>query len=297
MAQPAVLVIAYNRPHYLKMVLDSIAEFGGSRVTYICLDGARTVHDESAVTQCRELCEDFARDRRARLLFQDTNLGVKHGPISALNWFFGNESAGLILEDDCQPCAHFFPYCDILLEKYRDDRHVGIISGFRNAPDKAGSRLTYSLARSIGIWGWATWRDRWEDYDPNMSTWPALKRSRRPSWRASSTPGSGIFWRDMLDAAFRGQIPTWDYQLVYSLWRKQRLACIPSHSLIYNLDSKDRFMRRVLEREITESPNQVMTVTGPVKDNYDSFVDRNVHRAGTYPFRKIWSSLMSRMGT
>ena len=36
---------------------------------------------------------------------------------NAINWFFENVDAGIILEDDCIPHEEFIPFCSDLLEK------------------------------------------------------------------------------------------------------------------------------------------------------------------------------------
>jgi len=41
-------------------------------------------------------------------LFHEENLGCKLAVSSAINWFFEQEKAGIILEDECLPDQTFF---------------------------------------------------------------------------------------------------------------------------------------------------------------------------------------------
>ncbi len=38
---------------------------------------------------------------------------------AAIDWFFENEEAGIILEDDCHPSQDFFRFQDEMLDRYR----------------------------------------------------------------------------------------------------------------------------------------------------------------------------------
>ena len=54
-------------------------------------------------------------------------LGVEEQCLKAINWFFDNESEGIILEDDCIPNEEFIPYCSKLLKKYKKTIKFGIL--------------------------------------------------------------------------------------------------------------------------------------------------------------------------
>ena len=55
----------------------------------------------------------------------------------------------------------------------------------------------------VGIWGWATWRRAWQQYDERLSSWPQLKADRflnniLPDKRAV------VFWTRVFDAMHQG---------------------------------------------------------------------------------------------
>ena len=78
-------------------------------------------------------------------------------------------SEGVILEDDVLPDASFFPYCSELLERYREDGRVGMVSG--STPGKRPPRdgASYRFSRYAHVWGWASWRRAWRCYDAAMA--------------------------------------------------------------------------------------------------------------------------------
>ena len=73
--------------------------------------------------------EEVDWDCCVHTLFREQNLGCKLAVSEAINWFFEHVEAGVILEDDCLPHPMFFPFCAELLERYRDDERVMVISG------------------------------------------------------------------------------------------------------------------------------------------------------------------------
>ena len=226
-----VLLVAYNRPELAMRVLAAIATYGPLRL-YVAVDGPRASEDRSAVLQVCEAVRSFVGAEEVRTHFRDVNLGPKDGPVDAISWFFEHEEAGIILEDDCLPDSSFFHYCESLLAAHADNPRVMCISGFRPAPDDRTLVASYSFARSIGIWGWASWRRAWTFYDPLMAEWPS-ERNRAPSrWRASDAFGAHMYWTEILDAAYRGQIPTWDYQWVYACWSVNGVTCVPQVNLV-----------------------------------------------------------------
>lgn len=291
MIEAPVLVIGWSRPDFLSQVLRAIVRYGGSRSIYVSIDGPRNESDVHLIRSCVRVVKDLAESKHITLFVSKENLGPKYGPVSAINWFFEQENAGIILEDDCLPSRAFFTYCDVLLQRHALDDRVGCISGFRSAPDQDNSQFSYSLVRSIGIWGWATWYDRWKAYDLTMHDWPEQHKVVRQRWRASTVMGARHYWKEILNAAYLGLIPTWDYQWVYACWKNEMTACVPSHSLIENLDTEEyriwgsrHFDESSIFKELewrSLLPSQDRT--------YDQWVDKKIHRVRSYPVRRLVS--------
>lgn len=59
-----------------------------------------------------------------------------------------------------------------------------------NLADTAELSSSYYYATNPHIWGWASWRSVWEDYDVNMNALPKLKKDQ--AFRESLTKKIGI---------------------------------------------------------------------------------------------------------
>jgi hypothetical protein len=168
-------------------------------------------------------------------LFRDENLGCKHGVSSGIDWFFKNEIEGVVLEDDVLPLATFFDFCDELLERYRDDKRVGMITGCNLVSTGSIGESSYRFSRYNHIWGWASWRRAWQAYDVHMTAWPSWRDSRGLSGMPGSNRAFESYWRDIFDTTYQKKIDTWDYQWTFACWRTGALTAMPSVNQMRNI--------------------------------------------------------------
>ena len=227
---PAVLLVAFNRPDTTARVFAAIRAARPARFFFAC-DGART--DKPGEAERVALVRAFAAQVdwpcELRTRFVDENLGCGRGVSSAIEWFLGEAGEGIILEDDCLPTPAFFSYAAAMLERYRHDERVGLISGTNMAPE-VSLPADHGFSRIITCWGWATWRRTWEAYRLR----PVMVRSDEP-W-VSHFGGRGF---RVIEQSFRrvgsGDVHTWDYQLLVQMLRAGQLTVIPRRNLILNI--------------------------------------------------------------
>lgn len=231
----AVLLIAFNRPDKTRQVFAAI-RVAQPRRLYVAADGPRAGRDGEGA-RCREVrAIASAVDWPCQLttLFRDVNLGCKRAVSSGINWFFEHEEAGIILEDDVLPQPGFFEYCDELLDRYATDQRVAAISGCNFLGNRYRIPESYFFSRYCHIWGWATWRRSWREYDVGMAQWPAWDAAGNLE-RIFPDPLAASYWRNAFSAVHRGEIDTWDYQWQFSCWRRRALAAVPARNQTTNL--------------------------------------------------------------
>ena len=231
----AVLFLIFNRPDTTARVFEAIRNARPERL-YVAADGPREGRQGEA-EQCRAtrgIATAVDWECELHILFRDRNLGCKEAVSSAITWFFEQEEEGIILEDDCLPHPDFFPFCEKLLEKYRDDERVMMIGGTNYLLDKLNIPESYCFSRYFAIWGWATWRRAWAKYDITMEAWP-----RRKAEGALHSYYRQRFMRRHVSSAFDGayshRINTWDTQWFYSCLFNNGLSIIPRVNMISNI--------------------------------------------------------------
>lgn len=232
-----VLFIVFNRPKQTAKVFAAIREAKPHKI-YIAADGPR-VHATNDAINCqkvRSLLSQIDWPCEVNRMYSERNQGCKIAVSSAIDWFFDNEEEGIILEDDCLPRQDFFQYCDNLLARYRDDERIGLISGMGLMDLEAEKLLwqkeDYIYSRYPSIWGWATWKRVWKDYDVRMTTWP---ENRIRIGEFQSNQKIRKINDRLLTKVYKNEIDTWDYQVSYLLWSTGRLSIIPKVNLISNI--------------------------------------------------------------
>lgn len=233
----AVLLLVFNRPDATARVFDAVRAVCPPRL-YIAADGPRPGRPEDVADCARVRGIALATDWPCEVhtLLREENLGCRRAVEEALDWFFTAEDAGIVLEDDCLPGPAFFPFCDLLLARYRDDARVFSISGSNFQIERHA--YSYYFSKHFHCWGWASWRRAWQHYrahaDPDAD---ALLHGL-----ARLADGSRWFvpyWLQVARLVKLRRVDSWAYRV--SLWCFSReagevaLHVIPDCNLVMNI--------------------------------------------------------------
>lgn len=231
----AVLFIVFNRPDATRRVFEAIAAVQPKRL-YLAADGARTGKPDDAelCTQVRAITEQITWACEVNTLFRSTNLGCKEAVSSAIGWFFEHEEEGIILEDDCLPSASFFSFCDELLERYRHDSRISMVSGSNLQQGKVWGQCSYYFSTMTLIWGWASWRRVWNSYDKELLLYSEPEVVRQLS---KVLPNKYLHqsWVQLFRDLKAGKIDTWDLQFAFINYFNSRISIVPNQNLITNI--------------------------------------------------------------
>jgi hypothetical protein len=232
----AVLFLIFNRIYTTRQVLDAIRQAAPPRL-YIASDGPRKNiegEDERVKAVREHVVSSIDWDCEVKSLFRDENLGCKKAITSAIDYFFENEEAGIILEDDCIPNKSFFYFCEEMLIRYKDDERVMHIGGcnFQNGIKRGNG--SYYFSKATHVWGWATWHRAWKYYDPHMSTFPEFVKQNRIA-NTFCNPKMRKYMLRELQFVFDNKIEAWDTEWTYSVWSQNGLAILPNVNLITNI--------------------------------------------------------------
>lgn len=229
-----VLFNIFNRPDLTGLSFEGIRQAKPPRL-YIAADGPRPDREgeDALCRQARAITREVDWPCGVKTLFRKRNLGCKMACSSAISWFFQQEPEGIILEDDCVAHPDFFPYCAELLERYRDDPQVMLVSGSNFEFGKRRGEASYFFSVFPHIWGWASWASAWKHYDVNMADSERFIHTRMPdilNHEGAYKVMARKFW-----LITNGYDDAWDYQLVYTVWKNSGLCVIPNVNMIRNI--------------------------------------------------------------
>ncbi len=237
MKQP-ILFILFNRLGTAQKVFAEIKKYQPA-VLYISADGYRA--DKKGEEEVCRFVREWVLNNidwkcEVKTLFHEKNLGCGKAPSTAISWFFEQEEQGIILEDDCMPHQDFFLFCEQMLDYYKDNSHISIISGCNFDTSKIYSTSdSYFYSVFPYTWGWATWKRNWENYDYSISEWKNIKQKKMLA-HLFKEKKYVLAWEKLFDT-FSREVPDdiWDYQFFFQCFKRKQLAVVPSVNLVTNI--------------------------------------------------------------
>jgi hypothetical protein len=231
-----VALILFNRPDTTGRVFAEIARARPKKL-FVIADGPRADHpaDAEKCAASRAVVNQVDWPCEVLTNYSETNLGCKMRPATGISWLFRHVEEAIIFEDDCLPDQTFFRYCAELLERYRDDERVMMISGDNFQGGRRRTEYSYYFSRYVHTWGWATWRRAWQHFDVELKLWPVL---RETDWLVDILgDGEAVeYWRAIFDSVMDGRISkAWDYQWLFACWAQGGLAVTPEVNLVSNI--------------------------------------------------------------
>jgi len=230
-----ILLLVFNRPETTAVVLKKLSEIRPKDL-FVVSDGPRKNNSADV-----ELCERVKGmidlvdwPCTVHKNYSETNLGCRNRVSSGISWFFDNVEQGIILEDDCVPDISFFPYCEELLLKFKDDDRIGHIGGTNPISELCDGKYNIYYSKHNNIWGWASWRRAWKDYDVDMRHWPEIRETEMFA-QLFSRKQDKLQWYRAFDQVYRKELDTWDYQWTFACWLSGRLSVLPRRNLVSNI--------------------------------------------------------------
>ncbi|MCE7979650.1 MAG: glycosyltransferase family 2 protein [Caldilinea sp. CFX5] len=233
-------MLVFNRPDLTRRVFERVREAQPNKL-FIAADGPRQDRpgEYQLCKEVRAIVQEVDWECDVYTLFRAENLGLKEAVSSAITWFFDQIEEGIILEDDCLPDPTFFPFCAELLNRYRNDERIMVISGNNFQNGHLSSHISYYFSVYNHIWGWATWRRAWQHYDGDLTQWPQLcKTEWLIQWLGDRQGGQ--YWQQIFDKVYKRQINSWDYPWTYSCWVQHGLTILPNANLVSNIGFDER---------------------------------------------------------
>jgi hypothetical protein len=235
-----ILFTIFNRPKETSRVFEEIRRVAPKKL-FIAADGPRMGHASDFINceLTRKACSPIDWDCEVFTKFSEINLGCKISISQAISWFFENVEAGIILEDDCLPSPSFFSFSREMLVKYQNEPRVMQISGNNYLGDKYLFKEDYYFTALNDIWGWATWRRAWNEFDINMVGYEnfKLKNGVRKYLQDKSMSN----WLTLyLDDAMNPDASVWSSQWVYAIAKNNALTIAPAKNLVENIGFDDQ---------------------------------------------------------
>lgn len=231
---PPILVLAYNRPELFELSLTKMVKLGITKC-FVSIDGPKLGDpmDEILVRKVRDVIVKFENKIEITYRMNPSNLGCNLGVSCGIDWFFEHVDHGIILEDDLDFDSDFILFLEDGLERYRNDRRIGSINGYREDSDLNDSIPRSQLLTSYpSSWGWATWKNRWVKFEQEISINFQLRLIFK--LLLDGRVSECLHWLRNIKRLKSGNLDSWAYRWLLSNLKNGWLSVVPHENLISN---------------------------------------------------------------
>jgi hypothetical protein len=230
-----VAFLIFNRPDTTARVFEAIRQAKPPKLLVVA-DGPRPDRPDD-VEKCkaaRAIIDKVDWDCAVLKNYSEVNLGCGKRPATGITWVFEQVEEAIIFEDDCLPHPTFFRFCEELLNYYRHDERIMVISGNNFQFGRSRTNYSYYFSRYNHIWGWASWRRAWKYFDYDLKLWPKIKNE---NWLTSILEDKTAvkYWTKNFQRTYEGEPTVWDYRWTFACWIQNGLTILPNVNLVSNI--------------------------------------------------------------
>ena len=234
--QVPIYLQIFNRPDLTRKVFAEIQKIKPFKL-FITADGPRKniINDKNKCVEARSILKKIDWECEVFTNFSDDNNGVFKSMTEGISWMFKHVDRAIILEDDCISHFSFFRYCQDLLNYYKDDKRIALISGSNFQPLENTTKYSYYFSRYSHIWGWATWKRSWDKIDFDMEYWPKYKKMKGLD-SVFYRKHEREYWYKYYQDVFEGKVEkNWDLIFQLSSFMNNTMAVLPNRNLVSNI--------------------------------------------------------------
>lgn len=232
-----IAVFTYKRLEKTINALESLQMCNGVQESdlFIFSDGWKNEEEKKKVLQVREYIHSLVSKsvfRTVCIVEQEKNIGLANSIITGVSKVLQQYDSIIVVEDDLVVAPNFLEFMNNGLVFFEGDKTVGAITGY-SQPIKELESYPYDIYKSYSgsSWGWATWKDVWENVDWEVKDYDEFKKNK-----AARRNFCKIHKRidKMLDKQMNGLIDSWSVRFDYFLWKNSLYTIYPRHTLVRN---------------------------------------------------------------
>lgn len=228
MATPAPIVLfVYNRPLHTERILESLKQnfMADESLLYIMADGAKkdaSHEDKQSIAEVRAIIKRELWCKEVIIDEKETNQGLANSVIATVTALLEKHGKLIILEDDLVLSKYALHYFNTSLTRFETDKRINCIHGY-SFPAKY--KADYFFMKGADCWGWATWKDRWEEFNADGATLVKEIEAKNLRHEFDFFGTYGFF--HMLKEQVQGKNDSWAIRWYASSFLKNKLTLYP----------------------------------------------------------------------
>lgn len=232
-----IILFVYNRLEHTEKTVEALLknEFASDSVLYIFADGIKpnaSPEQERKIRAVRDYIHSICGFKKVVIEESKYNRGLANSVIYGVSKIINEFGRVIVVEDDIVTHPFFLRFMNDCLNTYSLRKDVFMIGGFSvNIRFPWWYRKDiYATYRSCS-WGWATWKDRWNQADWSVADFRSF--SCNPQKIAQFNRGGDDMF-PMLKAQMDGKIDSWAIRWDYCMTSHNAICIRPVKSLCVN---------------------------------------------------------------
>lgn len=230
-----IAIFCYDRPIELKRLITTLkANVNSDKAeVYFFCDGAKDATKEENVLAVRKYVSNITGFKSVKYYFSEVNKGLAPSIIEGVTKMFRIYNKVIVLEDDLILSPNFISWMNQTLSLYENHKDVFSISGFCPSVIKFSKRYQYDgfFTHKAHSWGWATWKDRWEQVDWEVKDWEefSTNKKKQKEFNTIGSEMSGLLFDQM-----NGKKSSWWVRFCYTQFKLGKYTLYPIYSKVIN---------------------------------------------------------------
>lgn len=250
MEKICILIIAYNRPDKLFKTISQVIELVSDDLPLVVeIDGPKNKKDNNLINRNEEICKKFIHIDHFSYHRKKINVGLRQNVISSIERVFEKYEMIIVLEDDIIVSQAGILWAKLALNRYKNDKKIFHINLW--TPPKTSSDSDF-FTRYMNCWGWATWKDRWVNFDLEYEIYNKLSKKISDEFNLNGFSSN----LEQIELNKIGEIKTWAVFWAKHIFRKKGLCLNPRYSYVKNIGfdrsaSHTRYNKDMLSQNIS----------------------------------------------
>ena len=237
-----IVLFTYNRPWHTRQVLETLAKNNEAKdsILYVFCDGAKadtTTDNLVKIEEVRGLINLENRFKEIIIKVQEKNKGLANSIIDGVTEVLNIHGRVIVLEDDLILSPFFLSYMNDSLERYKNNSSVGQI-GACNFFACGKNYPNYFFVPLPDCLGWATWKDRWDFFNPNVNELKIQLENSADKRNIFNAYGTYDFM-GMLHQQKQGKVDSWAIRWQAVCVLNGWLILYPNPSMTNHIESEE----------------------------------------------------------
>ena len=273
-----IAFFAFNRPYHTLQTLKSLTYNSEVNQTdlYAFIDGPRKSSEIQLIDNVEKIIRSFeSKFKSLTINRSEINLSGAINQKRGITKVLSENESVISIEDDIYVSNHFLAYMNSALELYKNSKEVWHINGF-NYPVRIEGQFECFFMRSMQCWGWATWKDRWENFihEPLSCDPYYLKATftKKMIHEFDLNVRKSMFWSQVKDNASGKLNNTWDIFWYSFIFLNRGLCLTPKVSVTRNIGHDGSGVHSTLDKEYMSSQLNQEKIT-----NFPDLIQENFY--------------------